>query len=84
MNDTAEIIRDYRLVRSIGLALAILAFLVAVAKMGSADMPHQHSRAQSLLIRAAVIFLMLAGDRILARGIAGWFGFTAHLPVFWQ
>ncbi|HYF93431.1 MAG TPA: hypothetical protein VD969_14555 [Symbiobacteriaceae bacterium] len=84
MTVSTEIIQDYRLVRGVGLALAALAFLVALTKLGSADMPYDHSKAQALLIRAAVLFLMLAGDRILARGVAQWFGFTSYLPVFWQ
>ncbi|MDF2630437.1 MAG: hypothetical protein K0R39_4268 [Symbiobacteriaceae bacterium] len=79
-----EIIRDYRMVRGVGLALAALAFFVALTRLGSSDMPQEHSRAQGLLIRAAVIFLLLAGDRLLARGVAEWFGFTSYLPVFWQ
>ncbi|HWI51279.1 MAG TPA: hypothetical protein VNT01_03980 [Symbiobacteriaceae bacterium] len=84
MTDSTEIIQDYRLVRSVGLALAALAFLVALAKVGSSELPYEHSKAQGLLIRAAIIFLMLAGDRLLARGFADWFGLTSYLPVFWQ
>ena len=84
MNDSLEIIQDYRLVRGIGLALAALAFFVALTKLGTSELPHEHSRAQGLLIRAAAIFLMLAGDRILVRGMAEWFGLSGYLPVFWQ
>lgn len=80
-----EIVQDYRLVRSVGLALAALAFLVALARLGTTEMPHEHARAQGLLIRAAVIFLILAGDRVVARGITAWFGVNpSSLPVFWQ
>lgn len=79
-----EIIQDYRLVRGIGLALAALAFFVALAKLGSSELPYEHSRAQGLLIRAAAIFLLLAGDRLLVRGFAEWFGLSGYLPVFWQ
>jgi len=84
LTDSAEIIQDYRLVRGVGLALAALAFLVALVKVGSPEMPYEHSKAQGLLIRAAVVFLMLAGDRMLARGLADWFGLASYLPVFWQ
>jgi hypothetical protein len=84
LTESAEILRDYRLVRGVGLALAALAFLVALAKLGTSELPYEHSKAQGLLIRAAVIFLLLAGDRLLARGMAEWFGMTSHLPVFWQ
>jgi hypothetical protein len=84
VSDSADIVQDYHLVRGVGLALAALAFFVALTRLGSGDMPHEHSKAQGLLIRAAVIFLLLAGDRMLARGVAGWFGFNSYLPVFWQ
>ena len=85
MDATAEIIQDYRLIRGIGLALAALAFLIGLAKLGSTEMPHEHSRAQGLVVKAALVFLLLAGDRMLVHGVAGWFGLsTAGLPVFWQ
>lgn len=85
VNLDTEIIRDYGLMRSIGLALAAVAFLVALAKMGASDLPHERSRAQGLLVKAALVFLVLAGDRLVARGVASWFGVAeSSLPVFWQ
>jgi hypothetical protein len=84
MNNAAEIVRDYQVVRNMGLALAALAFFVGLTKLGT-DSPYEHTKAQGLLIRAAAVFLLLAGDRMLIRGVAQWFGLsTASLPVFWQ
>jgi hypothetical protein len=84
MNNAAEIVRDYQVVRNVGLALAALAFFVGLAKLGT-DSPYEHARAQGILIQAATVFLLLAGDRILIHGIAQWFGLPASsIPVFWQ
>jgi hypothetical protein len=83
--NNAEIIQDYRLVRMVALALATLAFLVAVTKLSTGELPHERSRAQGLLVTSLLVFLFLAGDRILVRGLAEWFGVdTANLPVYWQ
>ncbi|HEY3366000.1 MAG TPA: hypothetical protein VGK74_13165 [Symbiobacteriaceae bacterium] len=85
MNDSLELIQDYRLVRSVGLALAAIAFLVSLARVGATDQPHEHARATDLLIKSAVVFLILAGDRMLAHGVSQWFGLSASsLPAFWQ
>ena len=85
MDHSLEIIQDYRMVRMVALALATIAFLVALAKLGSSDLPHERSRAQGLLTTALLIFLFLAGDRLLVQGVASWFGVApSSLPVYWQ
>lgn len=73
------------MVRNVGIAMAALAFLVAAARMGSSELPHERSRAQDLLIKAGCAFVLLVGDRMIAHGLIEWFGFPAsYLPVFWQ
>lgn len=85
MTGTEEIVQDYLMVRSVGLALAVLAFLVAVARMGASELPHERHRAQDLLIKAAFAMVVLTGDKMIAQGLVGWFGYpTSYLPVFWQ
>ncbi len=85
MNGNTEIIQDYLMVRGVGLALADLAFFMAIARMGSTELPHERSRAQDLLIKAFFAFIFLAGDRMIAHSLVEWFGFpTSYLPVFWQ
>lgn len=85
MTATDEIVKDYQMVRNVGIALATLAFLVAVGRMGNSEMPHEKSRAQDLLIKAFFAFVVLVGDKMIAQGLIAWFGFpTTYLPVFWQ
>lgn len=80
-----ESVRDYQTVRRVGLALAALAFLMGVTRAATSDMPHEQGRAQDLTIRAAIIFLIMAGDRFLAQGLAAWFNIPIDaLPLFWQ
>ncbi|MFZ5823885.1 MAG: hypothetical protein ACOY94_06095 [Bacillota bacterium] len=77
--------QDYLMVRGVALALAALAFFVGVARMGATDLPHERSRAQDLVIKAALAFVILVGDRMIAQGLVTWFEFpTSYLPVFWQ
>jgi len=79
------LVQDYHRVRAVGLALAALAFLVGVAKAATCEVPHEKSRAQDLVVKAAVIFVILAGDRLIARGVSGWLGLPrSSLPIIWQ
>jgi hypothetical protein len=85
ITDIAEIVKDYGLVRNLGLGLAVVAFLVAVARLGSSEQPHEQAKARSLLVTSLVVFIVLAGDRMVARGIADWFHWSySSLPAFWQ
>lgn len=85
METAPEIVRDYAMIRSVGLGLALLAFLVAAAQLGTNELPHERSKAQGLLITSALAFLFMAGDKMLAHGLAEWFSMpVASLPVFWQ
>lgn len=80
----ADAVQDYLAVRKVGLALAALAFLVALGKLGSSENPHERSRAQDTLVLSLVAFVILAGDRMIARGVVEWFGLTPEvLPPFW-
>lgn len=81
---TADLVRDYQTVRSLGLALAVLAFLTALGRFGTSDAPHERARAQDLLVKALVAFVVLAGDRLVARGVCGWFSVCQWLPPYWQ
>lgn len=79
-----DVINDYQSVRKVGLALAALAFLMALARLGSSENPHERSRAQDTLVLALVVFVILAGDRMIVRGVIEWFGLTTDvLPPFW-
>lgn len=80
----SEVVRDYQTVRSLGLALAVLAFLTALGRLGTSDAPHERGKAQDLLVKAAVAFVVLAGDRLVAKGVCGWFSMCGWLPQFWQ
>ncbi|MFZ5818133.1 MAG: hypothetical protein ACOY93_23015 [Bacillota bacterium] len=53
--------------------------------MSSTELPHERSRAQDLLVKSAIAFVVLVGDRMIAQGLVAWFGYpTTYLPVFWQ
>jgi hypothetical protein len=81
----AAVVSDYQAVRKVALALAVIGFLLGVTWLGNSEMPGERHRAQSLVTMTAVIFILLVGDRMIAQGVAGWFGIpTASLPVFWQ
>lgn len=82
---TSEYVRDYQAVRKVGLALAVLGFLLGVGTLGTTEFPAERHRAESLMTLTVIVFVLLAGDRMLARGVATWFSFpTSALPVFWQ
>lgn len=81
----AAVIADYQAVRKVAMALAAIGFLLGVARLGTTEMPGERHRAEGLVVLTAFTFLLLAGDRIIAQGVATWFGLPASgLPVFWQ
>lgn len=85
METAPEIVRDYAMIRSVGLGLTLLAFLAAAAQLGTNEMPHERAKAQGLLITSLLAFLFMAGDRMIAHGLAEWFSIPVFsLPVFWQ
>lgn len=81
----SEYAQDYQTVRKVGLALAVVGFLLGISRLGMSEFPAERKRAESLIALTAVVFLALAGDRILMRGVASWFSIPiASLPEFWQ
>jgi divalent metal cation (Fe/Co/Zn/Cd) transporter len=78
-------VKDYRAVRNVALALTVIGFLLALAKLGTSEFPSERSRAQSLAAYMAVLFVLVAGDRIIVNGVADWFNISpASLPPFWR
>jgi hypothetical protein len=83
--DTSSYISDYRAIRKLGMALAVVGFMIGVTRMATTEMPHDRMRAQRLLMLTMIVFVLLAGDRMLAQGVSGWFELPlSALPVFWQ
>lgn len=79
------LVRDYRAVRKVALALTVLGFLFGLIRLGMSEFPAERHRAESLVAMTAVIFVLVAGDRLIARGISEWFNLSpASLPPFWR
>ena len=79
------LVKDYRAVRKVALALTVLGFLFGLIRLGMSEFPAERSRAESLVAMTAVMFVLVAGDRMIARGISEWFNIQpASLPPFWR
>lgn len=85
-NSMDGVMQDYQTVRKIGMALALIGCLIGVTKLATTESPSERHRAQNLLMLCAGVFIFLAGDRMIVRGIViGWFHLDADvLPAFWQ
>jgi hypothetical protein len=80
-----NLVDDYRAVRKVGLALAVIGFMVAMIRLGMSEFPAERHRAETLAGLTAVVFVLLAVDRMIARGVAEWFNLSASsLPPFWR
>ena len=81
----AASVQDYQAARKVAMALAVMGFLLGISRLATSEFPTERHRAESLVTLTLAAFLLLAADRMIARGIADWFGFSSTaLPVFWQ
>lgn len=79
------LVQDYRAVRKVALALTVLGFLLGMIRLGMSEFPAERHRAESLVAMTAVLFVLVAGDRMIARGVSEWFSIQpASLPPFWR
>lgn len=81
----AALVRDYRAVRKVALALTVLGFLLGLIRLGMSEFPAELHRAESLVALTTILFVLVAGDRMIARGISEWFNIpSSSLPPFWR
>lgn len=81
----SALVKDYRAVRKVALALTVIGFLVAITRLGISEFPAERHRAESLAALMAVLFVLVAGDRTIVRGVSEWFNISpTSLPPFWR
>lgn len=81
-----DAIRDYQAARTGALGMAVLGFLVGVAgAAASADRPEHYLQYRRLAVMCAMAFTVIALDRMVVQGVAGWFRLApATLPPWWR
>ena len=81
----SAVVTDYLALRKIGMALAVIGFLLGLARLGASDGAAERQKAEALITLTLFIFAALAGDRFVAQGLAKWFELpVSALPAFWQ
>lgn len=78
--------QEYRAARAAAIGLTACGFLMGVAGMGmNAQRPEAYLRSRKLATLCAVLFVLVVADRIVARGLAGWFQIPdPYLPPWWR
>ncbi len=81
-----EAVEDYRTARAAALGLTVLGFVLGVAgAAASADHPEQHLNYRRLATLCGLAFTLIALDRMVVQGLAGWFLVNpADLPPWWR